>query len=148
MKSTIEKFEESLNLGSNWGTSKKFYWPKESDPEEESRFVLTPNLYGEQVPMERVLKAVTLRCEFNFMWTSMKNMWMNESIFYRGNTITSRRSVNMKVMWYKRLRESMYGCCGAPLGNCPPTDHMRKAGKGLLEGWLERELAWEKGNTD
>jgi hypothetical protein len=88
------------------------------------------------------------RIAFNFMWTSMKNMWMNESIFYRGNTNTSQRSVNMKVMWYKRLRKSMYGCCGAPLGDCPPTDHVRKAGKGLLAGRLERELAWEKGNTD
>jgi hypothetical protein len=42
-ESTIEKFEESLNFGSNWGTLKKFYCPKESDPEEESCFVSAPN---------------------------------------------------------------------------------------------------------
>jgi hypothetical protein len=56
-----------LNFGSNLGTSKKFYCPKEIDPEEELYFVSAPNLYEEQVPKERVCKAVRSRCEFDFM---------------------------------------------------------------------------------
>jgi hypothetical protein len=38
--------------------------------------------------------------------------------------------MNKTIRFKKRLRKSMNGCCGCPLGDCPPTDHMRKAGKG------------------
>jgi hypothetical protein len=91
-ESTIEKFEESLNFGSNWGTLKKFYCFKESAPEEESHFVSAPNLYEEQVPKERVCKAVTLQCEFNCMWTSRRTCeWMK--VFSTGATPSPRKEV-------------------------------------------------------
>jgi hypothetical protein len=48
-ESTIEKFEENLNFLSSRGTLYKLYCCKESDREEESRSVLAPNLYEEQL---------------------------------------------------------------------------------------------------